>query len=309
MGTYASKKNFGFGRAMEYAGRNALRDIYGGGHYATVAAHAQRWEKFCGWAREQGIRDAVAIDKATIERFAETLQGHAISYRHNVISSLNTVMYALRGDRVVSVSPKQLAGAGRTRYRQTAPSGMDRGQVGKAADALRSKGLSRAASVVELARDLGVREKEAALGDLKRWAREAKTLGKVNIQEGTKGGRTAERWVPVTEKARQSISTALSIAKASGSQNLLCGDRWIDFKKAEIEKSRSILKDHGIDKIHDLRAAYACERYRELTGHDAPVFGDKADKEADEQARAVIAHELGHGRAEIASAYIGRKGR
>jgi hypothetical protein len=307
---YGSKKNFGFGRSIEYAGRNALRDLYGGGHFATVAAHAQRWEKFCSWAKGQGIKDASAVDASTLERFAQTLQDHAVSYRHNVLSSINTTLYALRGDRAVSVSPKKLAGAGRTRYRQTPPTGIDREKVGRAAGALRTAGLQRAASVVELARDLGVREKEAALGDLKRWAREAKTLGKVNIQEGTKGGRTAERWVPVSEKARQSISTALSIAKAGGSRNLLCGERWIDFKKAEIERGRAILKEHGIAKIHDLRAAYACERYRSLTGHTAPVFGgDRIDKEADEQARLAIAHELGHGRSEIAAAYIGRKGR
>jgi uncharacterized lipoprotein NlpE involved in copper resistance len=310
MGMYASKRNFGFGRSMSYAGLNALRDLYAGGHFATVAAHASRWEKFCNWARENGIKDASAVDVSVIERFAQTLQDHAVSYRHNTLSSINTVMYALRGDRAVSVSPKKLAGAGRTRYRQTAPTGMDRAQVDKAAGALRTAGLQRAASVVELARDLGVREKEAALADLKRLAREAKTLGRVNVQEGTKGGRNAPRWVPVSDKARQSIDTALSIAKASGSRNLLCSERWIDFKKSEIERSRAMLKEHGIDKIHDLRAAYACERYQTLTGHVAPILGgDRVDREADERARSVIAHELGHGRPEIAAAYIGRKGR
>ncbi len=309
MGMYASKKNFGFGRSMAYAGHNALRDLYGGGHFATVAAHASRWEKFCAWAREQGIKDASAVDSGVIEQFSKTLGDHAVAYRHNVLSSINTALYALRGDRAVQVSPKKLSGEGRTRYRQTAPTGMDRNQVGHAAEVLRTAGLQRAASVVELARDMGVREKEAALGDLKRWAREAKLLGKVNIQEGTKGGRTAPRWVPVSEKAKQSISTALSIAKTHGSRNLLCGDRWIDFKKAEIERSRAILKEHGIAKIHDLRAAYACERYEAITGQAPPVLGGWADRDADEQARAIIAQELGHGRSEIASSYIGRKGR
>lgn len=307
MGKYTSPKNFGFGRQMAYAGRNALRDLYGAGHFATVAAHASRWEKFCNWAREEGIKDAALVDTGVIARFAETLRDHAVSYRHNVLSSINTTLYALRGDKAVHVSPKELAGEKRTRYRQTPPTGIDRNRVSQAATALREKGLLRSASVVELARDLGVREKEAALGDLQRWDREAKTLGRVNVQEGTKGGRTAPRWVPVSDKARQSIQTALKIAKAHGSRNLLCGERWIDFKKAAIERSRPILKAHGIDTIHDLRAAYACERYRAITGCAAPVFGGKADRDLDEKARATIACELGHGRPEITAAYIGRK--
>ena len=31
-------RNFGYGRQLSYAGPKALRDFFGGGHYATVKA-------------------------------------------------------------------------------------------------------------------------------------------------------------------------------------------------------------------------------------------------------------------------------
>ncbi|MCF7997248.1 MAG: hypothetical protein K9L32_09620 [Chromatiaceae bacterium] len=59
---------------------------------------------------------------------------------------------------------------------------------------------------------------------------------------------------------------------------------------------------------HDARAAFACERYQALSGQPAPVIAGGqhlADREADGQAREVIAVELGHGRTDVVAAYIG----
>ncbi len=66
--------------------------------------------------------------------------------------------------------------------------------------------------------------------------------------------------------------------------------------------------------FHDARAGFACERYRDLTGKNAPaVSGERrvADREADREARATIAVELGHGasRLDVLGAYIGGRGR
>ncbi len=59
--------------------------------------------------------------------------------------------------------------------------------------------------------------------------------------------------------------------------------------------------------VNDLRAAYACERYAELTGHPAPVVAGhrSATREEDRAARTVIAQELGHGRIDVLGAYVG----
>ena len=69
----------------------------------------------------------------------------------------------------------------------------------------------------------------------------------------------------------------------------------------------------GIHKVHGLRHLYAQERYRELTGWECPANGGPkskeltpAQKEIDREARMTITQELGHGRLQVVSQYIGR---
>ena len=64
---------------------------------------------------------------------------------------------------------------------------------------------------------------------------------------------------------------------------------------------------HSLRGFHDLRAAYACERYLEIAGCAAPaVAGHRsASKEEDTAARSTIAQELGHGRTDVLAAYVG----
>jgi len=65
--------------------------------------------------------------------------------------------------------------------------------------------------------------------------------------------------------------------------------------------------DFGFGKLHDLRAAYPCERYLALTGSPVPVIAGRrlASHETDRQARSTVAAELGHGRLDVISTYIG----
>jgi len=46
-------RNFGYGRQLSYAGPQALRDLYGGGHYGTVKAHSDRWQTSVRWCRSE----------------------------------------------------------------------------------------------------------------------------------------------------------------------------------------------------------------------------------------------------------------
>ncbi len=43
MGKVGGERNFGYGKQMAWAGKNALADRYGDGHYGTQAAHGDRW--------------------------------------------------------------------------------------------------------------------------------------------------------------------------------------------------------------------------------------------------------------------------
>ncbi len=152
-----------------------------------------------------------------------------------------------------------------------------------------------------------MRSEEAAKANLGRLLNEAATGGAINIQDGTKGGRDAPRWVPVTEGIRAALAAAIA-ARPAGSRNLLApGETYKAWRSGELRAGREILHTHGIKGYHDARAAYACARYAQLTGQQAPVVAGQrtAAKADDRAARQTIAVELGHGRSDVARAYVG----
>jgi integrase len=184
-------------------------------------------------------------------------------------------------------------------------------QIEQIAQALSEHGQQRVSAIVYLARETGMRLREVILADLPRLQREARQLGKINIQDGTKGGRSgasAPRWIAVTDQVRDALYRA-SEASPNGSRNLLTPDEsYKVFLRAVVRPARDILHEHGLKGFHELRAAYACERYEQLTGFSAPVNGGRGHREdrvLDRQARQQISHELGHNRIDVVSAYIG----
>ena len=73
---------------------------------------------------------------------------------------------------------------------------------------LRERDHARVASVVALARDLGLRFREASMLNVREALAQASELVLINITAGTKGGRGREvdRWVPVSEQAQDEDS-------------------------------------------------------------------------------------------------------
>ena len=156
-----------------------------------------------------------------------------------------------------------------------------------------------------------MRLREAILADLPRLEREAKSLGRINIQDGTKGGRrgsTAPRWIGVNGDIYEAIRYATA-ASPPGSRNLLGkNETYLGFNKREVRLARSILKANGLNGFHELRASYACERYSQITHHHAAINGGCCHLVApllDREARIVVSYELGHGRLDVVSAYLG----
>lgn len=122
-----------------------------------------------------------------------------------------------------------------------------------------------------------------------------------------KGGRG--RFVPVkTEEQRYWLNQAKQLVSYGMS---LIPQHKSYIKHREVydkQVSRANLK-----KLHGLRHAYAQNRYRELTGWNAPINGGpkareltKEQKELDYQARMVLTEELGHSREQITVNYLGR---
>ena len=314
-------RNFGFGRQLSYAGPQALKDLFGDGHFATVKAHSDRWQAFVKWCRSKegpGLNDARQIDREILMRYAFHMreqfnQGNvSIATAQNRLSSVNRTMAALRGDQYVKIpSPSKALGLQRSSVRSDAPQGQDRVQVRLIAQALSDRQQERVSAILLLARETGMRLREAILADLPRLQREAQGLGKINIQDGTKGGRSgasAPRWIKVTDQVRGALDRARE-ALPKGSRNLLApNESYKNFLQAVVRPARDILHQHGLKGFHELRAAYACERYEQLTGIPAPVNGGRGhreDRELDQHARQQISHELGHNRIDVVSAYIG----
>lgn len=316
-------RNFGYGRQLSYAGPQALKDMFGGGHYGTVKAHSDRWQVFVRWCRSEdgpGFNDAREIDRQTLANYATHLRGLvergdlAIATAQNRLSSVNRTMAALRGDKYVKVpSPSKALGMQRTVVRMSAPQGQDNGHVVRTIEALREL-HPRVAAIVHLARATGMRLREATLADLPRLALEAELLGRINIQDGTKGGRsgaTAPRWVNVDEYVREALRYAVEVSPSSSRNLLGQNESYASFHQSVVRPAREILHSHDLKGFHELRAAYACERYEQITGHLAPVNGGRCsrlDPQLDRETRMQISYELGHGRVDVVAAYIGGQG-
>jgi integrase len=314
-------RNFGYGRQLSYAGPQALKDMFGGGHYGTVKAHCDRWQAFVKWCRSEqgpGINDARQIDRKVLSDYAAHLRevvrrgDLAISTAQNRLSSVYRTMAALRGDQYVKLpSPSKAFGMQRTGVRHSVPEGQDRKQVMQIVDALCRHHQQRAAAIVLLARATGMRLREAILADLPRLCREADDLGRINIQDGTKGGRagaSAPRWIAVDDHICGALGFAWQ-ASPAGSRNLIAPhESYLNVLQRIVRPARNILHTHYLKGFHELRAAYACERYEQITQHRTPINGGQCcqvDWNLDREAQRQISYELGHGRIDVVAAYIG----
>ena len=221
-------------------------------------------------------------------------------------------MAALRGDQYVKLpSPSKTLCMQRTGIRHSAPQGQDREQIQQIVETLCSRDQMRAAAIVQLTRATGMRLREATLADLSRLSREAALYGKINIQDGTKGGRAgalAPRWIAVDNHIRGALRLAQQ-ASPAGSRNLIApNDSYLRVLQEVVRPARGILHAHNLKGFHELRAAYACERYEQITQHRAPINGGQCcqiDPRLDREARSQISYELGHGRIGVVAAYIG----
>ncbi len=310
--------NYGLGsRYMSTAGQFACNASARAGtmSYSSAATVGERWSLFADWARsEGGAKKMEQVDAGLVARYGHMLAEQvdhgerSPAYAQNLVSAVNTVMDLATRGGWASVSPTRDCGiAQRCAVREEAPSSHDRDRYGQALEALRSRGLERQATVAELARELGLRSKEASLLDAHRALQEAQGRGAVAITAGTKGGRSRE--VPVLA-ARQMETLERAAAVQGADRSLVpAAQSWAQWRDGGLRDGREILQGQEMGGYHDLRAGYACERYDALTGHAAPVLGGEIrDRDADRAAREQIARELGHGRIDVVAEYIGGRG-
>lgn len=295
-------RNYGLGtRDMASAGRIALAQAakQGGLSFASVDALSDRWSQFAAFAKGAGVGRMERITRELVQQYGQSLAGKvsekALSpgYAQNLVSAINTVLGIASGHRWTPVSPTvDCQIAQRATVRASAPT-----------DLKASLSSSRTEMIALLAREFGLRSKEASLLDSRKAVEEGQKRGVITVREGTKGGRA--RTVPIVPSQLKTLQRAAQIQGKE--KNLIPADQsWKTWRNGELRAGREALKGQGIHGYHELRAIYACNRYQQLTGLPAPVMGGKIEnKTLDYQARMVISAELGHGRVEVVSAYIG----
>lgn len=299
-------RNYGLGsRDMTRAASVLLNQDRTSGHisFSTVSNVLERFDKFKEFAKENGVGRFELVDRELVQQYAQALKesSYSASYQQNLLSSVNSVMSRVlehAGQRWQSVSSRAEGLQQRcfVRAEQTAT----REQSNAAIQSM----SPRAAAVAELARELGLRSKEASLLNNHTALKQAENHQSVTIIDGTKGGRSRE--VPITDKRQiEALRNAATIQ--STDRSVIPADQnWNQFRNGELNDNRNAMQENGVKGYHDLRSAYAADRYQQITGHSAPTNGGQiADKNVDKSAREQISAELGHGRIDVVSEYVG----
>lgn len=307
-------RNYGLGsRVMSDAGRMALDRAAARGEvsFSTAATQAERWARFAQWAKAQGIGRMERIDGEMVRAYGRELADQvkagdlAAATAQNYVSAINAVMALATQNKWASISPTKDCGIPqRSAVRDDAPGAVDRSTYNLALGNVRDQVGDRAAAVVELARELGLRSKEASLLDAKAALVEAETSGAVSIYEGTKGG--LERTVSISNRDQVAALERAAAAQGDARAVMPSSENWKSWREGDLRDARELVQSSTGGGLHDLRAAYACDRYQVLTGHAAPAAGGQIQNKASDQlARQVIGEELGHGRADVVAEYVG----
>lgn len=307
-------RNFGLGsRNMKTAGKFALKNATknGGISFSTAGTVAERWHTFAAWAENNGAKKMEDISQDLAKKYgcelAEKVNAGKLTAAtaQVYVSAVNTVMSIATKREWKSISPTlDCVIPKRCAIRLNAPSALNRMVYNQALKEVKDVVGARVAALIELTRELGLRSKEASLLDAREVQRKAKLDGAIVIINGTKGGR--ERIVPITKPDQFQALQHAALTQGED-RSMIPGEKsWKNWRSCELRKAREIIKKHTNGGLHDLRAAYACQRYHEETGHAAPAAGGIIlDKTKDMNARLTIAKELGHGRADVVSEYIG----
>ena len=147
--------------------------------------------------------------------------------------------------------------------------------------------------------------REESIKIVPRWADRGQSL--VLKDSWTKGGR--EREIPIrTLEQRQLVDEAKALAKGKS----LVAPGYATYRDY-LHHFRQECRRAGIHRVHGYRHRYAQRRYHELTGWQCPARGGPKSKELskkqrarDREVRLQISHEMGHGRSQVTSVYLGR---
>lgn len=307
-------RNYGIGsRDMSRAGCMLLDRMSHEGKcsFATAPAYKSGWRSFSEEAKDFGIKRMEHITRAFVVSYGKSLADDVrngvlkASTAQGYLTAVNRVMTAVRPNWKSVSSIKECKIPQRHFVRDIAPIDRQRFET-----FITTTTHQRHKALYLLCREFGLRSKEAACLDIQKALREARKNQWIEVNKGTKGGR--DRYVQITNEERQIRAHEFAKSQLGKNDTALIPKELnlAQYKHGEMRNARVELEEQtNATGLHELRAAYACERYRELTGHDAPCISQSGHREItreeDHAARLVIAKELGHGRIDVVAAYVG----
>jgi Integrase len=282
-----------------------------GGRFGWVATTKMRWGLFSNFCCDQNINSISEIDREIVNKYARDRCAHlAISTAQNYISAINSVLKILKLDWI-PLSPRLIIGKPRSLVRSRSIS-FSEDDIRYSIEELISCNFPELAGLVLLSANFGLRRREASLLDLPNAIKEAKAKGFIDVYAGTKGGRgrKVERLIPC-EMNHIEVLKIVQLMAEDGRCLVSVSKNLKSFYSHISNNCLPILQKNGIQRLHELRVFYACNRYKEITGFKPPCNRNNeeplAQSELDEKARAIISKELGHSRIDVIGAYVGRK--
>lgn len=313
-----SAQNFGLkSRDMAVAGRNAIREDVQS--FSSIATLSDRWNVFAAYSKaELCIKDMRKLEVSHLMQYADHLKDRfeageiSASTAQNYLSAVNRVMEIARGDNKLRVDPVKEGGL----PKRHGISLEDKSITQERHNIALAQACERTGVLLNLQRELGLRFEESAKLNAGKALAQAQSEGRVEIRDGTKGGRP--RSVPILQQSQ--IKALEDAKKIQDGRSMIPADQsYKEFRQNSYKEAAKL----GIN-YHGERRTYAQGRYEKLSGVKCPVragvkhgkvhheyiareknISIETAKSLDREVRMQIARELGHGRVDVTNAYLG----
>ncbi|WP_313629912.1 integrase [Pseudomonas sp.] len=302
-----------FDRDLTRAGSAILREAVRRGllsqHEAMI--HDQQWAQFSVYAKESHEVDILELVNRKLVReygkelYIQVYQGNLP--QHCVTSLLDTVYSVMgfatdgRWKGVAANVGSRLGFPSHTRI--NVPQSLDRTKFEAAMMDIQALASEQLATLIRLVRYLGISLLEAFFFDAEDAHKDAE---EENIFYVFSKNKHEHRIINIsTPEQIVILEKAAAFQKLQGSSRATPA-AWRTWKLKNLPAAQELLLSHGLN-IDDCRAAYACELYRRLSGHHAPILGGKAPNDEDLEARNHVAYELGNLRTWETDAYVGAR--
>lgn len=302
-----------FDRGLTKAGSAILGEAVQRGllsqHEAMI--HEQQWAQFSVYASESHEVDILElVNSKLVRKYGEELYIQAYQGNlpmQNVAALLATVRsvmsFASDGRWKGSAAEADSRLGFPSHARITVPRSLDRTKFEAAMVDIQALYSEQLATLIRLVRYLGMSLLEAFFFDAEDAHKDAE---EENIFYVFSKDKHEHRIINISAPEQIVIlEKAAAFQKLQGSSHATPA-AWRTWKLKNLPAAQELLLSHGLN-IDDCRAAYACELYRRLSGHHAPILEGKAPHDEDLEARNHVAYELGNMRVWETDAYVGAR--